>query len=113
LRTAGDKRFEEMLPAGGGKDAFTHELDSAVLRKKAECAVHSFPDVPTGVHSEMAAVAVLPRDDPRDSLVLNSLFEATSLGELPRGTRVGSSSVRVRALLRALCPALEVVPRRG
>ena len=53
------------------------------------------------------------RGDPRDALVLNELLEGTTIDELPNGTRVGTSSVRCRALLKALHPNVEVVQLRG
>lgn len=113
LKTEGDKRFEEPLQLTSARALFTHELDTALLKKKADLAVHAYPDVPTDPAPGLAIAAVLVREDPRDVLVLNALLEGTSLGELPRGTRVGSSSVRCRGLLAAMFPDLEVVHLRG
>lgn len=113
FRTSGDKHVEEPFLPTSTRTLFTHELESALLRKKADVAVHAFPDLSTDPTPGLALCAVLPRDDPRDVLVLNALFEATSLGELPRGTRVGTSSLRCRGLLAAMFPDLEVVHLRG
>jgi len=113
VRTEGDRHFEEPFHSVGVRALFTHELETALRRKKADIAVHAYPDVPTDPMPELTVAAVLARDDPRDVLVLNRLLEGTAMAELPRGTRVGTSSVRCRALLRASFPELEVVHLRG
>jgi hydroxymethylbilane synthase len=113
VRTEGDKHFEEPFHPASARSLFTHELETALLRKRVDVAVHAYPDVATDPTPGLVFAAVLPREDPRDVLVLNRLLEGTSLGELPRGTRLGTSSVRCRALLAALFPELEVVHLRG
>jgi hydroxymethylbilane synthase len=113
LRTAGDKHHDEPVSPASANTAFTRELESALAKNRADIAVHSYPDVEAAPTPGLTIAAVLPRDDPRDVLVLNELIEATSLAELPRGTRIGSSSVRCRSLLRALFPDLDVVHLRG
>jgi hydroxymethylbilane synthase len=112
-RTAGDRNSDNDVSAGAQRGFFSHELETALLRKKADVAVHALTDLPTDVSPSLGIAAVLAREDPRDALVVNSLYEATTPGELPRGTRVGSTNVRVRALLRALYRDLEVVHLRG
>jgi hydroxymethylbilane synthase len=101
------------MASGSANRAFTRELETALVRHRADLAVHSYPDVETGPTPGLAIVAVLPRGDPGDVLVVNELIEATSLAELPRGTRLGTSSVRCRSLLRALFPEIEVAHLRG
>jgi hydroxymethylbilane synthase len=113
FRTDGDRHYEDIVSAGSVNRAFTHELEVALRRNRADFAVHSYSDLETNATPGLIAAAVLPRDDPRDVLVLNELMEAASLAGLPRGTRVGTSSVRCRSLLRALYPDLEVVHLRG
>jgi hydroxymethylbilane synthase len=113
FRTHGDRHFEDTVASGSANRAFTRELELALTRNRADLAVHSYPDLETEPTPGLALAAVLARDDPRDVLVLNELIEATSLAELPRGTRLGTSSVRCRSLLRALYPAIEVVHLRG
>lgn len=113
FQTAGDKHFEDPVAGAGAKTLFTRELEAALLKGKADLAVHSLPDLSTDASPGLAIAAVPVRDDPRDALVLNRLIEAASIDELPRGTRIGSSSVRCRCLLRALYPDLEVVHLRG
>lgn len=113
FRTSGDKHFDEQLPAASTKTVFAKELETALLKGRVELAVHSLPDVSTDPSPGLTIAAIAPRDDPRDVLVLNHLLEATSVAELPRGTRIGTSSVRCRSLLRAMFPDLEVVHLRG
>lgn len=113
IRTAGDKNKEDQVPAASARTFFTHEIETALLRGKADVAVHALTDLSTDPSPGLVAGAVLRRGDPRDAIVLNALHEATTLAELPRGTRVGSSNLRVRSLLRSLHRDLEVVHLRG
>jgi hydroxymethylbilane synthase len=113
LRTAGDKRFDEFLPPASTKTFFTHELETALSRGKVDVAVHAYSDMSTDPVPGLTVAAVTKRDDPRDVLVINEILEATSLAELPRGTRVGTSNVRCRSFVRAMFPDLEVVHLRG
>jgi hydroxymethylbilane synthase len=113
VRTAGDKCKEDQILSASARTFFTHEIETALLRGKADVAVHALPDISTDPSPGLTLAAFLRREDPRDAIILNSLHEATTLAELPRGTRVGSSSVRVRSLLRSLYRDLEVVHLRG
>src|SRR5688500_2584669 len=112
FRTTGDKHFDEMLPPAGTKTVFTKELELALVKGKVELAVHGLSDVSTDVAPGLVIAAVPTRDDPRDVLVLSRQLEATPVAELPRGTRIGTSSVRCRSLLRYLFPDLEVAHLR-
>jgi hydroxymethylbilane synthase len=113
FRTSGDMHFENPVSAAAARVAFTKELEQALTKGRADVAVHAYTDLSTAPSPGLTVAAVPPRDDARDALVLNELFEATSLAELPRGTRVGAASVRVRAMVRALFPELEPVHLRG
>ena len=79
------------------------------------CCVHSLKDLPTdGAEVNGLTIgAVLAREDPRDVLIVNSVTGATSIADLPRGSRVGTSSLRRRAQLLALRSDVEVVALRG
>jgi len=112
-RTVGDKRLDEPLSAIGAKGLFTEELERDLARGKVDCCVHSLKDLPTTSPAGLVVAAVLPREDPRDVVVLSSSTYATRLEELPRGARIGTSSLRRRAQLLAAHPALEVVELRG
>jgi hydroxymethylbilane synthase len=113
FKTVGDKRLDEPLAAIGGKGLFTAELERALAAGKADCAVHSLKDLPTEQPPGLALGAILERENPRDVLVVYEMVAAATLDELPRGSRVGTSSLRRRAQLLAMRPDLEVVDLRG
>lgn len=112
-KTVGDKRLDEALSAIGAKGLFTKELETALLKGKIDVAVHSLKDLPTESPDGLVVAAVLEREDPRDVLVVNGRILAGSLDDLPPGSRVGTSSLRRRALLLAARPDLEVAELRG
>jgi hydroxymethylbilane synthase len=111
--TVGDKRLDEPLASIGAKGLFTRELEEALAKGIVDCCVHSLKDLPTVEPEELPVLAVLEREDPRDALVVNGNLSAESLADLPRGSRVGTSSLRRRAQLLASNPELEVVELRG
>jgi hydroxymethylbilane synthase len=113
FRTTGDKRLDEPLSAIGGKGLFTKELETALLKGSVDCCVHSLKDLPTESQAGLVIAAVLARDDPRDVLVLNDVIEAEGLHDIPRGSRIGTSSLRRRAQVLAMRPDLDVVDLRG
>ncbi|MEP6991384.1 MAG: hydroxymethylbilane synthase [bacterium] len=112
-KTVGDKRLDEPLASIGAKGLFTKELETGLLKGKIDLAVHSLKDLPTQSPNGLDVSAVLPREDPRDALVVNGRVLAATLDELPRGSRVGTSSLRRRAQLLAARPDLEVAELRG
>ncbi len=112
-RTVGDKRLDEPLSSIGAKGLFTKELETDLLRGKTQIAVHSLKDLPTDSPDDLIVAAVLEREDPRDALVVNGRILAQSLDDLPRGSRIGTSSLRRRAQLLAARPDLEVAELRG
>jgi len=110
MSTRGDEVLDRSLAAIGGKGLFLKELELAILRGEADCAVHSLKDVPMDLDVPFALPAILPRHDPADGFVSN-LY--ASLDALPLGARVGTSSLRRQAQLRALRPDLELLDLRG
>jgi hydroxymethylbilane synthase len=90
------------------KSRWVEELENALLDGRADLAVHSAKDVPIAVPDALELIAVPERVDARDVLC-----GASSLAELSRGARVGTSSLRRAAQLQALRPDLEVVELRG
>jgi hydroxymethylbilane synthase len=90
------------------KERWVRELDAALLEGDIDCAVHSAKDVPSQVPEGIAIAAVPERADPRDALC-----GAAALADLPPGARVGTSSLRRTAQLRALREDLEVLALRG
>jgi hydroxymethylbilane synthase len=114
-KTTGDKKLDEPLSAIGGKGLFTRELEVDLARGAVQCCVHSLKDLPTdGADvTGLTIGAVLPREDPRDVLIVNGVTGASSIADLPRGSRVGTSSLRRRAQLLAMRGDVEVVALRG
>lgn len=110
MSTRGDEVLDRSLAAIGGKGLFLKELELAILRGEADCAVHSLKDVPMDLDAPFTLPAILPRHDPADGFVSN-LY--ASLEALPLGARVGTSSLRRQAQLRALRPDLELLDLRG
>jgi hydroxymethylbilane synthase len=90
------------------KERWVRELDAALLAGEIDCAVHSAKDVPAALPEGIVIAAVPERADPRDSLC-----GAPALGALAAGARVGTSSLRRAAQLRALRDDLAVVDLRG
>ncbi len=110
MTTRGDQVLDRPLAAIGGKGLFTKELEVALLEGRAHLAVHSLKDVPMVLGDEFVLAAVLEREDPRDAFVSNQF---ASLNDLPKGARLGSSSVRRTAQLLAKFPHLNILPCRG
>jgi hydroxymethylbilane synthase len=111
--TTGDKRLDTPLAEIGGKGLFTKELEDDLRDGLVDCCVHSLKDMPTDQPYGLEIIAELPREDPRDALVVRAGGQARTLADLPAGARVGTSSLRRRAQLRALRPDLEVEELRG
>lgn len=101
IKTTGDVK-KDPLSVIGGKGVFTKELEDALLDGRIDIAVHSLKDLPTILPNGLSISAIGKREDARDALVLaaGSEFDATALGNLPRGAIVGTSSPRRLAQLR-------------
>jgi hydroxymethylbilane synthase len=112
-KTTGDKNLAQPLSEIGAKGLFTKELEDDLARGKVDCCVHSLKDLPTSMPDGLVLGALLPREDPRDVLIVNHNLGASTIAELPRGTRVGTSSLRRRAQLMALRSDVEAVELRG
>ena len=110
MTTKGDRILDQSLSKIGGKGLFVKELESALLDEIAHLAVHSLKDVPMELPEGFSLGAVLKREDPRDAFVSN-LFD--SLDKLPKGSVVGTSSLRREFQLRLNWPHLNIVPLRG
>ena len=111
--TIGDRVLDKPLSAIGEKGLFTAELEADLVSGRTDCAVHSLKDLPTLDPDGLTLVALLEREDARDALVTGPGITARTLQELPHGARIGTSSLRRRAQLRALRPDLEVCELRG
>ncbi len=111
LLTQGDRIQDRSLAAIGGKGLFIKELEMAIEDRRADIAVHSMKDVPADLPDGLMIAAVLKRADARDALVAGATI--AGLDDLPRGARVGTSSLRRQAQLCALRPDLHITPLRG
>jgi len=110
MSTQGDRVLDSPLAKIGGKGLFVKELELAMLEDRADIAVHSMKDVPAELPEGLGIGAILEREDPRDALV-SSRF--SSIGELPQGATVGTSSLRRQCQLRAARPDLKILDLRG
>jgi len=110
MTTQGDKILDTPLAKVGGKGLFVKELETGMLERRADLAVHSMKDVPVEFPPGLGLGAILPREDPRDVLISNKF---ASIDELPVGARVGTSSLRRQCQLRAWRPDVEVLDLRG
>lgn len=121
LSTPGDRDPQTPLPAIGGKGLFTEDLERALREGAVDVAVHSLKDLPADMPDGLALAAVPVREDPRDVLVVRDALVDTvrdpDRGELPvrlpSGARVGTSSLRRAAQLRAARSDLDPRPIRG
>jgi hydroxymethylbilane synthase len=107
VETSGDREQHEPIWTLGGKGVFVKEVQAAVLDGRADLAVHSAKDLPSGSIDGLVLAAVPERGDPRDALV------GTALADLPSGARVATGSVRRRAQLADLRPDLTFDGLRG
>jgi hydroxymethylbilane synthase len=80
----------------GGKGLFVKEIEEALLEKRVDLAVHSIKDVPTEFPEGLRLSAITKREDPRDAFISR---EGTLLKDLPRGAKIGTSSLRRQAQL--------------
>ena len=110
MSTRGDEIVDRPLATIGGKGLFLKELEVAMREGRADLAVHSLKDVPAELEDGFALPVILPRADAADAFV--SVRHADLAG-LPHGARVGTSSLRRQAQLRALRPDLHLLDLRG
>ncbi len=91
IKTKGDRVLDAPLSRIGGKGLFVKEIEEALLEGRVDVAVHSMKDVPAELPEGLFLCAFPEREDPRDAVVsTGGLF----FGDLPRGARVGTSSLR-------------------
>ncbi|MFP5207632.1 MAG: hydroxymethylbilane synthase [Acidobacteriota bacterium] len=110
IKTTGDRLQEVTFAQVGSKGMFTKEIEEALAEGRVDLAVHSLKDLPTELPAPFTLGATPPRVDPRDVFVS---VQHAHLSDLPQGARVGTSSQRRRAQLRALRPDVEAIEFRG
>jgi hydroxymethylbilane synthase len=110
IKTTGDRLQEVKFAEVGSKGMFTKEIEEALAEGRIDLAVHSLKDLPTELPELFTLAAIPARADARDALVA---MNHASVAALPQGARVGTSSQRRRAALKALRPDIEIVEFRG
>ena len=110
VTTRGDAVLDRPIAALGSENVFVKELENALRDGRADYAVHSCKDLPSTMPDDLTFAAIAQREDPRDAFCSEryATFEA-----LPPGSRVGTSSPRRRAFLRAARPDLTFDEIRG
>src|SRR5579883_1035275 len=109
MTTRGDRILDRPLAQIGGKGLFLKELEVALAERRADIAVHSYKDMPMELEAGFDVGAVLERADAADGFVS---MKFARIDELPQGSKVGTSSLRRQAQLRALRPDLELLDLR-
>lgn len=107
--TSGDKILESPLAAIGDKGLFVKEIENELLEGGIDIAVHSCKDLPTELPAGLTIGACGEREDHRDVFI----GRARKLDDIPRGARIGTSSLRRRSQLLSLRPDLDIVDIRG
>ncbi len=110
IKTTGDKITNVSLANVGTKGMFIKEIEETLAENRVDLAIHSLKDLPTELSSEFEIAAIPEREDPRD--VFCSVRYG-AIDQLPQRARVGTSSLRRQAQLRAIRPDLEIVSLRG
>jgi len=125
IKTTGDKILDVPLAQVGGKGLFVKEIEEALLGGKADIAVHSMKDVPTEFPEGLHLAVICEREDPRDAFISgiqdsrpSELPEATKFKiqdskSLPKGAKIGTSSLRRACQLLSLRPDLKIEQLRG
>jgi hydroxymethylbilane synthase len=110
IHTTGDKITDVALAKVGTKGMFTKEIEEALAAGQVDVAVHSLKDLPTELPPGFEIAAITEREDPRDAFCSRHY---ASIQELPHAARVGTSSLRRQAQLKAIRPDLDIHPLRG
>ena len=110
IKTTGDENQSTPLSHMGDRGLFVKQIEEALLRGDIDVAVHSLKDLPSQIPSGLTLAAVLKREDPRDAWVSPRGY---TLEDIPKGGRVGTSSLRRAAQLSYHRPDLKIVPLRG
>ena len=110
MTTPGDQILDQPLTHIGGKGLFLKTLEIAMLEGRADMAVHSLKDIPATLEPDFTLAAILPRADPADAFISHDYLHITAL---PHGARVGTSSPRRQAQLKAVRPDLTILDLRG
>jgi hydroxymethylbilane synthase len=110
IKTTGDKITDVALAKVGTKGMFTKEIEEALAEGRVDLAVHSLKDLPTELSAGFEIAAITTRENPRDVFCSRKY---KCIEDLPQGARVGTSSLRRQAQLKAVRPDLDIYPLRG
>ena len=110
FNTKGDRILEKPLAEVGGKGLFTAELEAAMHAGDIDIAVHSLKDMPTELPQGLTLGAISKREVPYDALISP---QYKTLDKLPKGARIGTSSLRRQAQLLHRRPDLKIEVIRG
>jgi hydroxymethylbilane synthase len=110
LKTSGDRFAGSSIDQLGAVGVFTKELEDALCAGRIDLAIHSMKDVPTEFCAACQVAVIFEREDPRDALVTRG---GEKLQDLPRGARIGTSSLRRASQLRAFRPDFQIIEMRG
>ena len=110
IKTTGDKILDVPLAQVGGKGLFVKEIETALLEGRVDLAVHSMKDMPAEIPQGLCISAMPERENPLDVLISRN---GHPFKDLPKGARLGSSSLRRGAQVRHIRPDLTVHPLRG
>jgi hydroxymethylbilane synthase len=110
IHTTGDKITDVALAMVGTKGMFTKEIEEALAAGRVDLAVHSLKDLPTELPPGFEIAAITERQDPRDAFCSRHYMKVE---DLPQGARVGTSSLRRQAQLKAIRHDLDIHPLRG
>jgi hydroxymethylbilane synthase len=110
IKTTGDRITEVSLAQVGTKGMFTKEIEEALFDNQVDLAVHSLKDLPTEIPENFEIAAIPARDDPSDAFCSHKY---NRIEDLPLGAKVGTSSLRREAQLKALRADLVIHPLRG
>ncbi len=110
ITTTGDKILDSPLARIGGKGLFVKEIEEALLRGDIDLAVHSLKDVPMVLPEGLTLGAITEREEPFDVLISR---DSRKLQELPKGAKVGTSSLRRQVQIKRKRPDIKVEVLRG
>jgi hydroxymethylbilane synthase len=110
ITTSGDRLTDRPLSEAGGKGLFSKEIEAALQAGQIDLGVHSSKDMATVLPDGLVLAAFLQREDVRDAFVS---LKYQSLAAMPKGAKLGSSSIRRAAQMLRERPDLEIVPFRG
>lgn len=110
IKTTGDKITDVPLAMVGGKGLFVKEIEEALLEGRVHLAVHSMKDVPTFFPEGLHLRCITKREDPRDAVFSRGHVK---LLDLPKGAKIGTSSLRRQSQLLNVRPDFQILQLRG